>query len=287
MAAFQESQPRADYLELLKLTILFLGGQFDDGEVSFAQPGPVNNARWMSVALYSLRLALFRKQLQLTRQQSDAILQVAIFVVRVYVQAWFVAPLAVSAPRNDLALLQKLVAYSKVNKRIAAVAQTRLVYHLWYLSEIMMGITVFDEGLSVTEREKVVTNMRSQHGAEDPARKREGLQLSNVPKMSVGDLVTTHSMQFFRVLDLQSDFLDHPVSEWASRNDYREGREIVTHLRVVNDIAERGVKLFKDYNRTLTKKEHSYQNLCVSVQAHRKARPDFNKNTLISTYGRK
>ena len=147
----QERQPRADYLELLKLTIIFLGGQ-PDGGVSFRQPGPVSSARWMSVALYTLRLALFRKQLSLSKQQADAILQVAIFVLRVYVHAWFTAPLAVSTPRNDLDLLKTLLGYNKVNKRVAKAATTRLVYHLWYLSEVMIGITVFDDTLFPKEK---------------------------------------------------------------------------------------------------------------------------------------
>ena len=85
------------------------------------------------------------------------------------------------------------------------------------------------------------------------------------------------------MLDLKDEFLDHPVSEWASREDYREGREIVTHLRVVNDIAERAVKLFKGFKDS-DKKEESYQNLIVSVKAHRLSRPDFNKKVLMHRY---
>ena len=89
-------------------------------------------ARWKSVAVYTLRFALFRKQLLLPKQQVDGILQVAILVVRVYVQAWLTVPLSVSAPRNELDLLNKLLGYNQVKKRMAKAATRRLVYHLWY-----------------------------------------------------------------------------------------------------------------------------------------------------------
>jgi hypothetical protein len=244
----------------------------------------MSSARWMAVALYALRLALFSKQLSIPKTKINAILHLVIFVIKVYVQVWFSAPLGVAAPRNDLDTLKMLIEYKKVNKSVASAATTRLVYHLWYLSEIMIGISVFDEGLSASERQKIVQNMSTKEGAEDPSRKRDEIQLSDVPKMSVSDLVTKNSLKFFEILGLQTDFFKYPVSEWASRDDYQEGRQISTHLRVVNDTAERGVKLFKNFNRALTKKESCFQDLVVSVDQHRKSRPDFKKSTLVNKY---
>jgi len=46
---------REDYLELLELTILFLGG-IPTRCVKFPAPGPVHHARKMSKLLYALKL---------------------------------------------------------------------------------------------------------------------------------------------------------------------------------------------------------------------------------------
>ncbi|KAK3918138.1 Glyceraldehyde-3-phosphate dehydrogenase, cytosolic [Frankliniella fusca] len=278
----EEYHPRADYRELLELTIIYLRGQPKRG-VKFTHPGPMSSARWMAVAIYALKIVLFRKQLNLPKSKVDGFVQVASFVMVVYIEAWFTATQSVRAPFNDLRTLKKLFEYKKVHKRVAEATLTRFSQHLWYLSERFLGITVFDEKLEVLEREKIVIAMKNNEGEDEPPRKRL-VQFSDVPDMTLSDLVTQNSMGFFKVLGIKSDFLSCPIEEWASREDYQEGKMVVTHLRVVNDTGERAVKLFKDFNKTVTKQEDSYQNLLVSVHSHRKAKPNNEKKTLIALY---
>jgi len=168
-----------------------------------------------------------RTQLRLPRQAVDALVQVATFVVMVYVEAWFTAPKSVDAPRSDLRTLKKLVDYKKVNKRVATCAIGRFSLHLWYLTERYIGITVFDESLPSSEREKIVGALCNREGEDDPPRKRS-VHFSDVPNMSISDLVTKHSMGFFNVLGLKTDFLSHPITEWGSQEDYQEGKKVVT-----------------------------------------------------------
>lgn len=75
-------------------------------------------------------------------------------------------------------------------------------------------------------------------GTEDVAKKRTDIQLHDVPMMSISDLLTTNAEKFFTISDLKCEFLNHP-------EDYREGLHTVNHLYVVNDTAERGVKVLK------------------------------------------
>ena len=79
------------------------------------------------------------------------------------------------------------------------------------------------------------------------------IQLRDVSDMSLGDLATKRTMYFFKILELSSDFLTHPVSEWSRRDDYKKAQNVALHLKVVNDHAERAVKLMSDYNRCVTK----------------------------------
>ena len=56
-----QHQPRDDYKDLLELTIIFLGGQPPKG-VRFRYPGAIHRARWMSRAIYTLKMVIFREQ---------------------------------------------------------------------------------------------------------------------------------------------------------------------------------------------------------------------------------
>ena len=53
----EKKHPRDDYKELLELSSLFLGTM---EKISFRQPGPCSNARWMSKAIYTLKMYLLR-----------------------------------------------------------------------------------------------------------------------------------------------------------------------------------------------------------------------------------
>ena len=84
--------------------------------------------------------------------------------------------------------------------------------------------------------------------------------------MCLSDLSTKNTMRFFQTLDINVEFFTMPVSEWVSQVDYTQGKQIVNHLRVVNDHAERGVKLMTDYNnQTVTKDENSSENGAKSI----------------------
>ena len=75
-----------------------------------------------------------------------------------------------------------------------------------------------------------------------------------------------------------------PVDKWESHPSYQYGLKVVSSLRTVNDVAERGVKTIQSFNRSITKKEESYQNLLLNVQAHRKKFPNANKATLLKEF---
>src|SRR6218665_3623795 len=62
----EEYLSRDDYRELLKLTIIFLGGIPPRG-IHFQYPGAVHRARWMAKAIYSIKMVLFRSQYTIFR----------------------------------------------------------------------------------------------------------------------------------------------------------------------------------------------------------------------------
>jgi len=70
---------------------------------------------------------------------------------------------------------------------------------------------------------------------------------------------------------MDSSILSLPPGQWNDVETYQAAKCRIQHLRVVNDTAERGVKLFEEYNTLLTKDEEEKQFLLQVVEANRKA----------------
>jgi hypothetical protein len=143
--ATKSKSPREDYRELLQLCYVFLGGT-SHGETCLRAPGVMHNARWMAKAIYSLKMYLFRSQIKLTASESVGLTSVALFVSLVYARYWHEAPLAERAPFNDRNLLILLHDYPVPVVREAAL--NAFYRHLWYFSEHLVTLALFDECVS-------------------------------------------------------------------------------------------------------------------------------------------
>jgi len=102
-------------------------------------PGATHHARWMSKALYSLKIWMFRGQFKLTIKEEKGLRNICIFIVRIYFKAWFTAPNPIVSSNHDLHFLQLLDQYETVNKSIANATRKKFADHLWYLSEELVG----------------------------------------------------------------------------------------------------------------------------------------------------
>ena len=76
-------------------------------------------------------------------------------------------------------------------------------------------------------------------------------------------------MQFFQLLGLSEEFLQSDSSEWGHQETYRTGQKVAQSMRVVNDLAERGVALIQEFNSSLTRNEEQKQFLLQVVEDHR------------------
>ena len=70
---------------------------------------------------------------------------------------------------------------------------------------------------------------------------------------------------------------------WAKRTDYRDAKEVIQHLLVVNDCAERAVKLATDFNLALTNDEEQRQLLFQVIEYHRKLVPTTASKRIITS----
>jgi len=67
---------------------------------------------------------------------------------------------------------------------------------------------------------------------------------------------------------------------WENNEDYNKALSILKNIPVINDVAERGVKLIEDYNNKITKDESQKQYLLQVVSDYCKKYPDHRKETL-------
>jgi len=123
-------------------------------------PGALSDARWMARGTYCFYLYVFRSQFKLTPFEHKGVLQVCLFVARVYIFYWFTARIAPAAPRNDLSLMKALLEYEKIDHTVSAEAQTAFGRHLWYLGELLIALAFFDENLSSETKRNMISALK-------------------------------------------------------------------------------------------------------------------------------
>ena len=262
------TQPRDDYRELLELIIIILRG-VSSGKVKFKLPGANHHAKWMAKGIYALKLFMFRDQLILTDDERDSLLRFCCFVVNIYVKYWFMAPLSVCAPANDLKLLKDLDLYKSYDSQVYAAVFNKMTNHLWYLSEFLVCLALFDDDTSIETKRQILhkvfnTNVQANY------LKRAQLSPVDIQNIQLHVFVTKNTLRFFEISKISSQFLYQDPSTWLDNNEYIYASKIVKAFKVTNDSAERGVALMTRYNKTLSKNEDDTQDLLKFVSETRK-----------------
>lgn len=184
------------------------------------------------------------------------------------------------APRLDFQLLKDLDSYKTTSAAISAVALKKFLGHLWYLSEELVALAFFDDGVSSETKTKMVRAM-DVSGDLNP-QKRTKVDAQQIQTKQLEDFVSSSTRRFFEITGLPSSFLDNDVETWNDDDAYKSAKSTVLGMKVVNDIAERGVALMDEYNKLHTNDEEQKQFLLLVVQQYRKKYPDRKKSTLMS-----
>lgn len=232
----------------------------------------------MAKAINSLKIWMLRSQFKMTKKEEKGIADVCLFTVTLYVKAWFRAPSAPSSPRVDLELIKEIDKYKAQNQAVSQIAMKKILGHLWYLSEELIALAFFDDEVSDGTKPLMVSALQAP-GAEHPL-KRITVDPTLVSSKNLEDFVTESSRRFFTITGLPSTFLNKDVKLWSADADYQLAKNTVSSMRVVNDVAERGVALMDEYNKLHTNDEEQKQFLLLIVKKYRQRFPDRAKNTL-------
>lgn len=283
--AIKTKQPRDDYREFLELTLLFLGETPPIRNAAFRAPGAVHHARWMAKAIYCLKIFLFRREFDLAVKDRKALSNLCIFIVSIYVEMWFSASSAAQAPYKDFQLLKKLDSFKNIDADISQVALHKFKNHLWYLSPECVALAFFDDSVSFESKKEMVKALSREALDEDV--KRASIQNLNFMRVIEGGMdqfISSETNNFFLRFKINTAFLKNDPTSWPTDNNFKTALQIVNDINVVNDTAERAVKLMQDYNPMLTKDEEQKQYILQVVKNYQKQFPMSTKQILSQNF---
>ena len=93
---------------------------------------------------------------------------------------------------------------------------------------------------------------------------------------TLADLVAQDSWFLLNSLQIDHEFLKEPAETWSHSTSYQASLKNIDALNVVNDCAERGIKLSSDFLSAAKSEEH-YQNVLQVAEADRKKMPNLRK----------
>lgn len=96
-------------------------------------------------------------------RQTSILQDVCLFIVTVYVKPWLEWSLAVKAPYQDLCFLKTLKDYEKVDKIVSQAPLSKFCQHLWYLSEEIAILSLFDKLVDGKTKMKMVVHLEREN----------------------------------------------------------------------------------------------------------------------------
>ena len=272
--------PREDLKELLSLVLVWLGEKVDG--FKFQTPGALSHARFLMQAIYSMKISLLSNQLDIYSQEDLAkVKSVAQFVGLYHAYWYFKSPVAVSAPVLHLSTISQMKKLEVILPDLAGVVLKSIFAHLWYLSPQWVPLAIADESLPSDQRSNLAVTLSNIPRPETfPLGKPSFPDLSEVsdndwssgrvPNLS--SLLGPESWLIFDKLELtESDlkWLSEDPQTWDIFPGFIRFQNIMKKLTIVNDPAERGVGLVKDFIATFQSESLCQKNL-LAVSGHRK-----------------
>ena len=139
---------RGDYREFLELAKLILGGTLQRKNrytYTIQRPGANSRARWMSKAIYTLKLTLLKHQFpELSWNKKQKLDKMTFFILFVYLESWFRSSSLFTAACDDLKLHQRLLKFRNIRKKLANVGLLVLQRHTCYLTQELVPVCSFN-----------------------------------------------------------------------------------------------------------------------------------------------
>ena len=143
-----------------------------------------------------------------------------------------------------------MVAYKDFKPTIANSVIKALHGQAWYLTPHLVVLSLVDDDLPSAERKEIAEKLLSHQVPQ-----KFSVGRPNFPVLTVNsklcDFVDENAWFLFKVKELDEkgrhDWLYLYVNDWGNISDYQQFKAFIEGIDVVNDRAERGVKLIQDF----------------------------------------
>lgn len=135
--------------------------------IHWRAPGPIHHARWMAKLIYATKILLFRNQrnvFNLTKREESQFQRFVLNGALLFTKVWIESPLAAEASSNDLNLWLNLKKYETIDFELSTAARHVLERHLWYLSDLTVGLALFSDVVIYSEIKSIVNGMKTEPG---------------------------------------------------------------------------------------------------------------------------
>ena len=273
--------PRNDYREACELALIMLSEEPERWreKTRWQTPGAISNARWMAKIIYAPKMLAFSNQMKGWDEEFVSKLRDFVtFTSYVYVRYWMQASIGRDAPILDLTLYKELLQLQDLFPRMADAALQKLQKHTWYLTPEVVVFSLCSRLASESEKAAIAQKLLEN---------KETVFLSGKPKLPVlhptstlVDFVTPTSWFILKKLNISGNFLELPVCEWKNSLEFQKFDRYVSTIKVVNDIAERGIKLCSEVIKK-TKSEETRKNLLHVIENHRHTVNSISKQSML------
>ncbi|GBN63605.1 hypothetical protein AVEN_88733-1 [Araneus ventricosus] len=146
----------------------------------------------------------------------------------------------IKAPYKDLCFLKSLKAYENMSESIWKAALQKFSQHLWYLTDEIAVLALFDDDEDEETKLKMVANLHrenvSTHDKIYIPSKEE--LCGSLYEKSINDFMSVKSQSLFSRLKIDDSFLNESPFSWANNASFLDAKKTVSMLRAVNDTAE-------------------------------------------------
>lgn len=176
--------------------------------------------------------------------------------------------------------MSKLKDLENIDLGISQVAVKKFRNHLWYLNGEAIAFAFFDNNVVDATKANMVAALNIE---KEINLNRATMGKQTVSKFISGGLeqfVSSQTRNFFERFQIDTSFMTLSPSKWPAHDCYMTAVKTLKKLRVVNDTAERGVKLMEEYNKLFTKNEEQKQFVLQVVSDYRRRFSNCKKSTV-------
>ena len=203
-------------------------------------------------------------------EEKSQVRRMANFIALFDSRSFLRSSLPSAGPVDDLQYFFLIKQYRQYDEPLADAVIISCKRHLWYLCEELAVMGIFNQELhpmwrAALARKLFETQMPSIFSPVKP-------KFPNIEReVSIISFIEPRSWLIFYLLKMnreEVEWMQLPVEYWALMSGYRKVESFVNNLQVINDAAERGIKLVTDY-KDMTRDSSRQEQLFQVIEEHR------------------